>query len=178
MERDSCNKHMSAGDDDVRFHAMPEWVSNLTRVEGGTDVRFIATKTIGNSDLVSDQNCFHLPEDSVKANLIPMLSESERGAVSLLEDDRKRSRPNDRVAQMGKPGGLPITVFPKCRFRCYLELTRCDCNGDTVIKGKELKVFNLWSALKAGDEVDVWGFRREGNLCFTIGKSTASSSSS
>ncbi|RWV97860.1 hypothetical protein BHE74_00050427 [Ensete ventricosum] len=169
MERDLSNTHERAADDDngFGFRAVPEWVINLVRAEGGTDLRFIATKTITISELVSHQNCFHLPKDSVNANLIPMLSEFERGAASLLEDGGMRSTPNDEVAQMGKSvvgtehGGLLVTLFPKCRFRCYLVLTRCDYNGGPVIKGEEMKIFFLWSALKAGDEIEIWGFRRE-----------------
>ncbi|RZR77942.1 hypothetical protein BHM03_00003152 [Ensete ventricosum] len=181
----TSKKRKKAGNDIYRLRIVPQWVTDLVAAEGGTDIHFIAEKTIEKSDLVRQQNRIYLPRDFVRANLDPMLSELERESANLVGDGRKRSRMTERAeADKRKTkvsgrehGGLPVVVFTKCRFRCYLKLTRWDGSAGTVIKGDELKYFALWSFLKEGDEIEMWAFRREGDLCFAIGKPTASSSS-
>ncbi|XP_065045854.1 B3 domain-containing protein At1g05920-like [Musa acuminata AAA Group] len=181
----TSKKRKKAGKDMYCLRIVPKWVTDLVTAERGTDIHFIAEKTIEKSDLASQQNRFYLPKDFVKANLVPMLSELERESASLVGDDRKRSRVTEgakaekRKAKVSgrEHGGLPVVVFTRCRFRCYLKLTRWDGSAGTVIKGDELKYFALWSFLKEGDEVETWAFRRGGDLCFAIGKPTASSSS-
>ncbi|XP_074591082.1 B3 domain-containing protein At1g05920-like [Curcuma longa] len=167
--------------------AVPEWVATLARTQftgnddEATGVRFIASKRVENSDLVTQQNRLYLPIDFVAANLIGLLSLEERTTANLVGDigqPRKRIRTETEAERMRKKpkaagrehGGLRVRVYARCGFVSYLLLTRWDGSGGTVIKGEELKVFRSWSALKKGDKIDFWAFRSGGELCFAIGR--------
>ncbi|KAG6496809.1 hypothetical protein ZIOFF_044681 [Zingiber officinale] len=166
---------------------VPEWVATLARPQltGNDDeaigVRFIASKRVENSDLVSQQNRLYLPTDFVAANLVCLLSMEERAMASLVGDichPRKRSRTEAEEEKRRKRpkaagrehGGLRVRVYARCGFVSYLWLTRWDGSGGTVIKGDELKLFRSWSDLKKGDKIDFWAFRSGGQLCFAIGR--------
>ncbi|XP_042435479.1 B3 domain-containing protein At1g05920-like [Zingiber officinale] len=167
--------------------AVPEWVTTLARRQRTGDddsaiaVSFIASKRVEKSDLVSQQNRLYLPTDFVVANLFGLLSEEERAMANLVDDiggPSRRSRTEAEEEEMTrKPkaagrahGGLPVRVYARCGFVFYLRLTRWNGSGGTVIKGDELKLFLTFSALKKGDKIDVWAFRRGGELCFIIGR--------
>ncbi|XP_074565281.1 uncharacterized protein LOC141821808 [Curcuma longa] len=188
-------KRKSTSDDGEATATVPEWVATLARQQftsGGDDddddeaigVWFIASKRVENSDLVTQQNRLYLPTHFVAANLVGLLSPEEASMASLVGDishPSKRSRTETEEEEMKrKPkaagrahGGLPVRVFARCGFVFFLRLTRWDGSGGTVIKGDELKLFHLWSALQKGDKIGVWAFRRggcNGELCFAIGR--------
>ncbi|KAG6471849.1 hypothetical protein ZIOFF_069296 [Zingiber officinale] len=190
-------KRKSSSGDGEATPTVPEWVATLARQQyftsgGGDDdgeaigvpVWFIASKKVEKSDLVTQQNRLYLPTHFVAANLVDLLSPEERASASLVGDisrPSKRSRTEAEEEEMNrKPkaagrvhGGLPVRVFARSGFVFFLRLTRWDASGGTVIKGYELKLFHLWSALQTGDKIDVWAFRRggrNGELCFAIGR--------
>ncbi|RRT85208.1 hypothetical protein B296_00001001 [Ensete ventricosum] len=152
----TSKKRKKADNDMYCLRILPKWVTDLVMAEGGTDIHFIADKTIEKSDLGRQQSRISLPKNFVKANLVPMLSELERESASLDGDDRERSRVTEaaevekrKMKVSGREhGGLPVVVFTRCSF------------------------------LKEGDEVATWAFRRGGDLCFVIGQPTSASSSS
>ncbi|KAG6499369.1 hypothetical protein ZIOFF_039135 [Zingiber officinale] len=178
-------------DDGQATHIAPEWVTSLARRQFSGDgdddvgVWFIAKKTVEKSDLVAQQNRLYLPTDSVATNLVVLLSPEERVAANLDGDiyrERKRSRTDEETDEMmvrkrkatGRAhGGLPVRVYARCGFVSFLQLTRWDGSGGTVVKGDELKLFRAWSALEKGDKLEVWAFRHRsggGELCFAIGR--------
>ncbi|XP_064941364.1 B3 domain-containing protein At1g05920-like [Musa acuminata AAA Group] len=163
MEKGSSSKRKTIDDDFDDILVMPEWVITLVTKQGGTDARFIGTKLIEKFDFDVLNKRLHPPKRLVGAKLMPMLTEFEKAAARLSDD----------VGVVKEPG-LQVTVFTRCGFRCEnLELTRNDISGWTVIKGTEMQVFSAWSSLEKGDEVEIWGFRREDKLCFAIGKSAS-----
>ncbi|XP_042443878.1 B3 domain-containing protein At1g05920-like [Zingiber officinale] len=180
-------KRKTSSDDGEATPTVPEWVTTLARRQftdndgEAIGVWFIASKRVENSDLVTQQNRLYLPTDSVAANLVGLLSLEERAMASLVGDTgqpSKRSRTEAEEDEMRKKqktagrahGGLSVRVYARCGFVFYLWLTRWDGSGGTVIKGEELKLFRSFSALKKGDKIDVWAFRRGGELCFAIGR--------
>ncbi|XP_042411849.1 uncharacterized protein LOC122001259 [Zingiber officinale] len=186
-------KSESSSGDGEATPTVPEWVATLARQQyftsGGDDggeaigvpVWFIASKRVENSDLDTQQNRLYLPTDSVGANLVGLLSLEERTMASLVGDigqPSKRCRTEAAEEEMREKqkaagrahGGLPVRVYARCGFVFYLWLTLWDGSGDTVIQGHELKLFRSFSSLKKGEDIDVWAFRRRGELCFAIGR--------
>lgn len=81
--------------DEIHLPRMtPAWVLGLVQQRQGTEPSFIMAKTITKTDIDDGQNHLLIPAGFVRAYLIPFLSDKERAAANLLDQERKRKKPS------------------------------------------------------------------------------------
>lgn len=154
--------------DEIHLPRMiPSWVMELAEQENGTDPWFIMAKKLTESDLNPRQNRLLIHAGFVNAHLIPFLSDEDKAAASLLDDDgRKRKKPSDGA------GELPVPLYVGAnKLKAFVVLTRWDSKNCAVLKGGEYSRYLAgWSGVKKGEEVELWGFRQgeSGRPCFML----------
>ncbi|KAH0459676.1 hypothetical protein IEQ34_012490 [Dendrobium chrysotoxum] len=124
--------------------APPEWVQDIIEKHQDFDLRCVMNKTLEQSDLDRNQNCFLLRREAVRANLIMALTQREKEEASLVNAGSKRKRmalPSAHVEPLEEGykkasgrslGGVDTSVYIRNGWRMELKPTPWDVSGSTV----------------------------------------------